>query len=123
METTWPFTSLALVKARARANPALNLVGRCTPESVAGHPYKVHLSCWDDSKFVSCTADTYADMCSRIEALYRSGAPTKEKEELEKKCGIKYEANGAMFDCEVRKLLRFPAQPAVVQRRGATHLQ
>ena len=68
----------------------------------------MHLSCWDDSKFVSCTADAYADMCSRIEALYRSGAPTKEKEELEKTCGIKYEANGAMFDCEVRKLLRFP---------------
>ena len=68
----------------------------------------MHLSCWDDSKFIPCTADAYADMCARIESLYRSGAPRKEREEMEKDCGIKYEANGAMFDSEVRNLLRFP---------------
>ena len=87
----------------------LNVVGRQDPATLRGHAYTVHVqTCWDETAFKRCTAENYADMCTRIESLLQRNATKAEIESMEIACGIRYEPTGAMFNPRARSLLRFP---------------
>ena len=85
-----------------------NVLGRIPVEALVGHPYAVHVSSADASRFISTSAADYAQMCDMIEHLYTTNASNAEKEDLEVSCGIKYDPHEAMFDRDVRSLLQFP---------------
>ena len=87
----------------------LNVVGRCEPESVTGHPYLVHAStCWDATRFRPTSAEAYGEMCNRIACLHENGATQKRIDEVELSCGIKHQPHSIIFNRPCRELIRFP---------------